>query len=105
MGLVLAAQGACDWQRTAFLEAARANMRQISNCQVDGLLAGGPHYADAGQSPCIHHSFDHAKALAILAGMGMLGELGDGETLRVPQQYMRWGSLRPSCIPIWGLPS
>lgn len=78
VGLVLAAQGACDWQRTAFLEAARANMRQISNCQVDGLLAGGPHSADAGQSPCIHHSFDHAKALAILAGMGMLGELGDG---------------------------
>ncbi|MBQ2629110.1 MAG: hypothetical protein IJG13_05470, partial [Kiritimatiellae bacterium] len=31
---------------------------------TDGLLAGGLHYADAGEPACIHHTFTHVKALA-----------------------------------------
>lgn len=30
----------------------------------EGLLAGGPHYAAAGEPVCIHHTLCHAKALA-----------------------------------------
>lgn len=45
-------------------EAVRRNLALLKSCTKDGLLAGGPHYLEAGQPSCIHHSFCHAKVLA-----------------------------------------
>ena len=46
------------------MEAAYRNLKQLESCTFEGLLYGGPHYMDAGQPPCSHHSFCHAKVLA-----------------------------------------
>ena len=45
-------------------KAALRNLELQGRCTVNGLLAGGPHYASAEVAPCLHHSFTHAKALA-----------------------------------------
>lgn len=45
------------------MEAAWRNLCLLKQCTVDGLLHGGPHYAEAGQPPCSHHTFCHAKVL------------------------------------------
>ena len=37
---------------------------------ADGLLAGGPDYAAAGEPSCVHHTFTHIKALAELLEEG-----------------------------------
>jgi len=50
----------------AFATAAIENTRLMRRCTVDGLLAGGPHLASAGMKPCVHHTFTHAKALAVV---------------------------------------
>ncbi|MFM7182365.1 MAG: hypothetical protein ACKO2G_12995 [Verrucomicrobiales bacterium] len=50
----------------AFATAVVENTRLYRNCTRNGLLHGGPHYADHGAKPCIHHTFTHAKALAAL---------------------------------------
>ena len=36
----------------------------MKNCTHNGLLYGGIDLEKAGQSPCIHHTFTHAKVLA-----------------------------------------
>ncbi|MBM3861525.1 MAG: hypothetical protein FJ395_18020 [Verrucomicrobia bacterium] len=50
----------------AFATAVIENTRLKRRCTVDGLLAGGPHLVSAGMKPCIHHTFTHAKSLALL---------------------------------------
>lgn len=47
-----------------YLEAIRRNIRLLSKATHGGLLYGGMHYFASGVSPCIHHTFGHAKALA-----------------------------------------
>ncbi len=47
-----------------YLEAIRRNIRLLSRATHGGLLYGGMHYFVSGVSPCIHHTFGHAKALA-----------------------------------------
>lgn len=47
-----------------FAEVARRNTELMAECTHAGLLYGGPHYAEHGDDPCIHHTFTHAKALA-----------------------------------------
>lgn len=47
-----------------FAEAAKRNLRLLSQCTEDGLLYGGPHYRAAGQEACVHHTFTHAKVVA-----------------------------------------
>lgn len=47
-----------------FALAAEKNLRLMSECTYDGLLAGGPHYQEARQPACVHHTFTHAKAAA-----------------------------------------
>ena len=43
----------------------------LSHCTLpSGLLAGGLHYGDADEYACIHHTFTHAKALAVLVEKG-----------------------------------
>ncbi|MEY8357176.1 hypothetical protein AALB39_28065 [Lachnospiraceae bacterium 54-53] len=53
-----------------FAEAVRRNTRLLRECTHDGLLYGGPMYASAGEPPCVHHTFCHAKALASLLDHG-----------------------------------
>lgn len=45
-------------------EAALRNLELMQTCTHNELLYGGPGYFVHGDSPCIHHTFTHAKALA-----------------------------------------
>ena len=50
-----------------FVKAAIKNYELYERCTTkDRLLAGGLMYEDAGEEPCIHHTFCHAKALTEL---------------------------------------
>ncbi len=49
-----------------FAEAAYRNAQLLERCTHDGLLHGGPHYREAGEWACIHHTFCHAKAMAAM---------------------------------------
>ena len=51
-------------QEPLFQEIAYRNTELLSRCTVDGLLAGGPDYDKQGEYPCIHHTFEHASAIA-----------------------------------------
>ena len=48
----------------AFVEAARRNIELTKVCTHGGLLYGGPHYRRHGEHACVHHTFEHANALA-----------------------------------------
>ena len=48
----------------AFMEAARRNIELTKACTYDGLLYGGPHYRRHREYACVHHTFEHANALA-----------------------------------------
>lgn len=49
-----------------FGEAAQRNFELYRACTHNGLLYGGPMYAAAGEPPCVHHTFCHAKALTAM---------------------------------------
>ena len=49
-----------------FAEAAYRNAQLYRHCTHDGLLHGGLMYISAGEPPCVHHTFCHAKALAVM---------------------------------------
>jgi hypothetical protein len=57
---------------TSFATAVIRNTGLMRASTRDGLLYGGPHYADAGAPPCVHHTFTHAKALAAVLDRGGL---------------------------------
>ena len=48
-----------------YAEVGYRNFELLKQCTHDGLLCGGMHYASAGYAPCIHHTFEHAKSLAL----------------------------------------
>ncbi len=50
----------------AFAEAAARNTELLRKCTHDGLLYGGPHYKRHGELPCVHHTFEHANAIAFV---------------------------------------
>ncbi|MWW23166.1 hypothetical protein [Algibacter lectus] len=50
----------------AFGTAAVKNTELLKQCTSKGLIHGGPHYISAGIPPCVHHTFAHAKPLAVL---------------------------------------
>jgi len=50
----------------AFGTAAIKNAELLDRCTSDGLLHGGPHYVSHGIKPCIHHTFAHAKVMALV---------------------------------------
>ena len=50
----------------AFGSAAYRNAELLKRCTVDGLLHGGIHYVSHGVEPCIHHTFAHAKVMAVI---------------------------------------
>ncbi len=49
-----------------FREVAWRNLQLMVKCTHNGLLYGGLHYFDHGDLPCVHHTFTHAKSLAIV---------------------------------------
>lgn len=43
------------------------HLKLLARCTSDtGLLYGGLHYRDAGEPPCIHHTFAHVKSIVDL---------------------------------------
>ncbi|MDO5980025.1 hypothetical protein [Flavivirga spongiicola] len=54
-----------------FYKTALQNTQLLKACTHDGILYGGPHYKTHGVSPCIHHTFCHAKALATILDKGL----------------------------------
>lgn len=50
----------------AFGTAVVKNTELLKSCTSDGLLHGGPGYIAAEIPPCVHHTFTHAKPLALL---------------------------------------
>lgn len=60
-------------QNPVFAEAAARNARLLKACTHGGLLHGGPEYAEAGELPCVHHTFTHANALASALSAGADG--------------------------------
>ena len=49
-----------------FREVVKRNTLLLAKCTHQGLLYGGLMYVDAGEPPCVHHTFCHAKAFALL---------------------------------------
>jgi hypothetical protein len=54
-----------------FLEVAHRNLRLLRECTRDGLLYGGPHNIARGDTPSLHHTTTHAKALATVLNVGV----------------------------------
>lgn len=50
--------------------AAYRNALLLQQCTTEGLLHGGPHYVSHGIKPCVHHTFAHAKAVALVMDKG-----------------------------------
>ena len=57
--------GATSKSGSIYAEAGYRNFELLKQCTHDGLLCGGMHYISAGYAPCIHHTFEHAKNLAL----------------------------------------
>ena len=53
-----------------FSEAIQRNFDLYKKCTHDGLLYGGKMLFEAGEEPCVHHSFTHAKSLAAMIDAG-----------------------------------
>ena len=49
-----------------FAEVAYRNTELLAKCSKNGFLYGGPHYERHGEYPCVHHTFEHANALAFV---------------------------------------
>lgn len=52
-------------ENPVFAEAAYRNFELLKKCTNKGLLYGGMHYQSAKYPACIHHTFEHAKSLAL----------------------------------------
>lgn len=55
-----------------FGEAAQRNFELYEKCSADGYLYGGRMYIEAGEDPCTHHAFCHAKALCAMMDSGFV---------------------------------
>ncbi|MCL2318644.1 MAG: hypothetical protein FWC45_01060, partial [Treponema sp.] len=65
------AYGLLSARNPLFAEAAYRNALLYKRCTHKGLLHGGPMYVSAGEPPCVHHTFCHAKALAAILDHGV----------------------------------
>lgn len=68
-----------------FVVAAKKNLKLLKQCTSGGLLMGGPHYEQAGQPACVHHTFTHAKVLAGILDRGLWpeGDEGGGKKVKI----------------------
>ena len=59
----------------------------MAACTHEGLLFGGPDYEAAGQPPCVHHTFTHAKVLAEILDrdLQVLLEKEEPEAVKEPE--------------------
>jgi len=48
-----------------YAEVGYRNFELLKQCTHNGLLYGGMHYVSAGYPACLHHTFEHAKSLAL----------------------------------------
>ena len=76
----------------AFSEAVYRNTKLMEACTHEGLLHGGPMYHSAGEPPCVHHTFTHAKALATILSHGITPK-GKG---KLPRDEEKAASYYPS---------
>jgi len=60
------AYGLLAERNPVFEEVVYRNTKLLQACTHNGLLYGGPMYVSAGEPPCVHHTFCHAKAIATL---------------------------------------
>ena len=63
----------------AFASAAYRNLRLMEECTHDGLLYGGPDLHFAGEPPCIHHTFTHAKIPALILSEHLFPDVDPAE--------------------------
>ncbi|MGX7417356.1 hypothetical protein ACWOFR_00990 [Carnobacterium gallinarum] len=49
-----------------FQEVLKRNLKLLTETTHNGLLHGGPMYAENGIPPCVHHTFCHAKGIATM---------------------------------------
>ncbi len=73
-------------KRPDFVQAAKRNVKLLRKCTGEGLLFGGLHYREAGQPPCVHHTFTHAKVLAEILDRGLAGLLEEEAAGPIPVQ-------------------
>ena len=66
----LMAYGLLDHIDSKFGEVAYRNFKIMKECTHDGLLMGGPMYFMEGEPACVHHTFCHAKGLALMLAKG-----------------------------------
>ncbi len=55
----------------AFMEAAYRNTKLLETCTHNGILTSGPDFYHRGLKSSLHHTFCHAKALAIVLDHGV----------------------------------
>ena len=68
-----------------FREVAWRNLQLMAECTHNGLLYGGRHYFNHGDLPCVHHTFTHAKALAVVLDRAT-GALLPTQRLSLPRE-------------------
>lgn len=74
----------------AFAAAAAKSVELLAASTHDGLLYGGPQYRQAGERPCIHHTFCHAGDLASALLEGLTPEYSAPLPLAQPQTDLRF---------------
>ena len=64
-------------QGQEFVRAAYHNLCLMEKCTYEDLLYGGPDLYIVGESPCIHHTFTHAKIPALILDEHLFPEFDD----------------------------
>jgi len=60
------------------------HLKLLKKATIDGLLHGGPHYHQAGQEACVHHTFEHISMIAKILKHSSLEQIDwDDGTLEV----------------------
>lgn len=76
------------------------NLQMLKACTHNGFLYGGPQMWEAGELPCVHHGFSHAKVLAAVLDRGLEGRLCNGELPRTQLKNLKyWKELDTYLIP------
>ncbi|MFB6454688.1 hypothetical protein ACE38W_05395 [Chitinophaga sp. Hz27] len=70
----------------AFYKAALQNTRLMQQHTHNGILYGGPHEYTHGLTPCLHHTFTHAKALATILEKKYTVPAEKPENIQLPRE-------------------
>lgn len=69
-----------------FYRAALLNTQLMKQCTHHGLLTGGPHYHAHKIATCVHHTFSHAKALAVILDHGIPQQKNNSVAQLLPRE-------------------